>query len=113
MDAAYDVALGSRRKLSVTGSKFATRDGSAERDYIHVTDLVDAHVRLARVLRGNDLLYYNVGNGHPYTVLEIAEVVAKVSGRPVPLVLRDARPGDPPRLYTDPAKIRRVLLLLC
>ena len=80
------------------GSNFPTPDGSAQRDYIHVTDLVDAHVLLIPALRANDLLYYNVGNGKPYTVLQIVDVVRRVSGKPVPLVMSPARPGDPPIL---------------
>ena len=106
LDAVYDVALGVRKELIVTGDQFPTKDGSAQRDYIHVTDLVDAHVQLMFALRDNDLLYYNVGNGQPYTVLEIAEVAQKVTGRAIPVKMAKARPGDPGILYTDPAKIK-------
>jgi len=106
VDAAYDVALGLRPELRVMGSHFPTKDGSAARDYIHVTDLVDAHVKLMAALHGNDLLYYNVGNGAPYTVLEIVEVVKEVTGRPLPFTLTPERPGDPPALYSDPRKIK-------
>ncbi len=53
---------------------------------------------LIPALRANDLLYYNVGNGKPYTVLQIVDVVRRVSGKPVPLVMSPARPGDPPIL---------------
>ncbi len=106
VDAAIDAALGQRDKLMVTGSDFPTKDGSAVRDYIHVTDLVDAHVALMPVLGRNELLYYNVGNGKPYTVLEIVNVVKKISGRDVPYQLSAARPGDPHSLYADPKKIQ-------
>ena len=106
LDAAYDVALGLRSEMVVTGDKFPTKDGSAQRDYIHVSDLVDAHVLLMFALKENDLLYYNVGNGQPYTVLEIVEVAKKVSGRPIKVIKSPARPGDPPILYTDPKKIQ-------
>lgn len=75
VDAAYDVVLGKRKQLSVMGSSFPTKDGSAQRDYIHVSDLVDAHVKLMYALKLNELLFYNVGNGQPYTVLEIVEQV--------------------------------------
>ena len=109
LDATYDVALGLRDALSVTGDAFPTKDGSAQRDYIHVSDLVDAHVLLMFALKENDLLYYNVGNGKPYTVLEIVEVARKVSGRKIPVVMKPARPGDPPILYTDPKKIQHEL----
>jgi UDP-glucose 4-epimerase len=88
------------------GTSFPTKDGSAQRDYIHVTDLVDAHVKLASVVGGSKLLYYNVGNGAPLTVLEIVEVVKRISGRAVPVARKEARPGDPPILYADPAKIK-------
>jgi len=106
LDAAYDVALGLRPHLTVMGDDFPTKDKSATRDYIHVSDLVDAHVLLMYALHDNELLYYNVGNGQPYTVLEIVEVVKKVSGRPLPVQIKAARPGDPPALYADPAKIK-------
>jgi len=106
VDAAYDVVLGLRPELRVMGSSYPTKDGSAARDYIHVTDLVDAHVKLMAALRGNSLLYYNVGNGMPYTVLEIIKVVERVTGRPLPFTLSQERPGDPPALYSDPAKIK-------
>ena len=62
------MALGLRPYLTVMGDSFPTKDKSAARDYIHVSDLVDAHVLLLYALRDNDLLYYNVGNGQPYTV---------------------------------------------
>jgi len=88
------------------GNEFPTKDGSAQRDYIHVTDLVEAHLQLMFALKGNDLLYYNVGNGRPYTVLEIVEVVKRISGKPIPLRISKARAGDPPILYADPAKIK-------
>ena len=81
------------------------RSKSAQRDYIHVSDLVDAHVQLMLTLKDHDLLYYNVGNGKPYTVLEVVEVVKRVSGRPLPVRMAPARLGDPPVLYTDPKKI--------
>ena len=106
LDAAYDVALGLRSEMVVTGDNFPTKDGSAQRDYIHVSDLVDAHVQLMLALKSNDLLYYNVGNGQPFTVLEIVDVVKRVSGRPLPVKMAPARLGDPPILYTDPKKIK-------
>ena len=106
LDATYDVALGLRPELQVTGSDFPTKDGSAQRDYIHVTDLVDAHVQLMFALRDNELLFYNVGNGQPYTVLEIVEVAKRVSGKKIPVKMSPRRPGDPPILYTDPKKIK-------
>ena len=61
---------------------------------------------LRSALRDNELLYYNVGNGAPYTVLEIVEVVKKVTGRALPFTLTPNRPGDPPSLYSDPSKIK-------
>jgi len=108
VDAAYDVAQGGmgRESLSVMGSTYPTPDGSAQRDYIHVTDLVEAHVMLLAALKGTDLMYYNVGNGSPYTVLEIVKVVEKVTGKKVPITLKPSRPGDPPILYSDPSKIK-------
>mmetsp|Transcript_55662 Transcript_55662/g.121179 ORF Transcript_55662/g.121179 Transcript_55662/m.121179 type:complete len:1186 (+) Transcript_55662:218-3775(+) len=109
VDAAYDVAQGLRPQLTVMGNTFPTKDGSAQRDYIHVTDLVDAHVKLMMAVKDNELLYYNVGNGNPFTVKEIVDVVRKVTGKPVPITLTPQRPGDPPILYTKPTKIMHEL----
>ena len=61
---------------------------------------------LLAAVKSNDLMYYNVGNGQPYTVLEVVSVVEKVTGKKVPITLKQQRPGDPPILYSDPAKIK-------
>ena len=81
LDAIYDVASGTRAELTVTGDAFPTKDGSAQRDYIHVTDLADAHVQLMFALHNNDLLYYNVGNGAPYTCVRPSRPLAFPASR--------------------------------
>ena len=92
------------------GDDFDTPDGSAIRDYIHVTDLADAHVRAAEHLeRGGDSLALNLGTGHGTSVLELIDAVAKVTGRDVPLVRAPRRAGDPPCLYADASMARELL----
>lgn len=108
-DAAFDAALGVRPRLQLTGGSFATRDGTAVRDYIHVHDLVRAHLLVLSRLEPSEPLIYNVGLGRGYTVKEFIAAVEKVAGRAVPFEIAPARPGDPAALFTDPAKIRAEL----
>jgi len=109
VDAAMDAALGLRPKLQVMGGDFPTPDGTAVRDYIHVSDLVQAHLDALTRLDAAEPMVYNVGVGHGATVKEVVQVVEKVSGRTVPYELVAPRPGDPHTLYSDPAKIKAEL----
>ncbi|KAJ1631466.1 hypothetical protein T492DRAFT_591971 [Pavlovales sp. CCMP2436] len=109
MDAAMDAALGIRNKLTVMGDAFPTEDGTAVRDYIHVTDLVQAHMDALVRLDPASPLVYNVGAGQGYTVKKVIKVVEKVSGKTVPYEVGPPRPGDPHTLYSDPAKIKAEL----
>ena len=86
------------------GDDFATRDGTAIRDYIHVTDLADAHLGvLARLEQGS--VAYNLGTGSGHTVLEVVHAVERVSGRRVPLRRVGRRAGDPPVLVASSTRI--------
>lgn len=107
--AALQVALGRREKLLVFGTDYPTPDGSAVRDYLHVEDLVDAHVGVMQALGDGSRLVYNLGTGRGHSVREIIDAAARVTGRPIAVELGARRPGDPAELVADPSKIRREL----
>ena len=107
---AIEAALGRRAALQVMGTDYPTPDGSAVRDYIHVTDLADAHVRALRRLReGGDSGAFNLGTGHGHSVREVVAMVERVSGRRVPVVDAPRRAGDPPALVAAPGRARELL----
>lgn len=100
-----DAALGRRPALKLFGADYPTRDGSCIRDYIHVTDLADAHIRaLGRI--ENRSVAYNIGNGHGYSNLEVIQSVERVSGRKVPWEPTTRRKGDPAVLVADSTTLR-------
>jgi len=103
------VALGQRPAVSIYGSGYPTPDGTCIRDYIHVSDLIDAHLLAVRALEHQERLIYNLGNGAGYSVLEVIEAARHVTGHPIPVVEAPPRPGDAPRLVASPDKIRREL----
>src|SRR6185503_3742470 len=104
------VALGRRKSVSIFGGDWPTRDGTCVRDYIHVADLADAHVRaLARLQGGTKAIACNLGTGTGYTVKELVELARKVSAHPIPAEVVARRPGDPAQLVADGAKAREVL----
>ncbi len=101
-----DAALGRRPELVVFGDDYPTADGTCIRDYVHVTDLADAHLRaLARLNEAS--VVYNLGNGEGHSVRDVIRAVESVTGRRVPHRLGPRRPGDPARLVASSAKIRR------
>ncbi|MBN8891123.1 MAG: UDP-glucose 4-epimerase GalE [Rhodospirillales bacterium 70-18] len=103
---AIDAALGRRPPLSVFGTDYPTPDGTCIRDYVHVTDLADAHLRaLARLEQGS--VTYNLGSATGHSVLEVIGAVARVSGREVPWQAASRRPGDPAMLVAASGLIRR------
>jgi UDP-glucose 4-epimerase len=100
-----DAALGRRAEIAVFGSDYPTPDGTCVRDYIHVTDLADAHLRaLARL--DEQSVTYNLGNGAGHSVLEVIAAVERVSGRRVPVRLADRRAGDPAALVAASGRLR-------
>jgi UDP-glucose 4-epimerase len=102
-------ALGQRDSLSVFGTDYPTQDGTCVRDYIHVEDLADAHVRaLERIAPGKGLTY-NVGTGVGASVREVLEAARRVTGRTIRAVEHPRRAGDPPALVASPAAIQREL----
>jgi UDP-glucose-4-epimerase GalE len=95
-------ALGQRSQVEIYGTDYPTPDGTAVRDYIHVTDLADAHVRaLGYLAAGGESLALNLGTGHGYSVREVITAVGKVSAKPVPFREGPRRAGDPPVLVAD------------
>ena len=101
-----DAALGRRPALDIFGIDYATHDGTCVRDYIHVADLADAHLRALDQLEERSVAY-NVGTGSGHSVLEVVRSVERVSGRAVPVRLAGRRAGDPTALVADPARLRR------
>ena len=92
------------------GDDYPTPDGTCLRDYIHVSDLADAHVRaLEALVETGRSSAYNLGTGHPHSVREVIDTVAKVSGTSVPWTLGPRREGDPAVLYAAPEKARAEL----
>ena len=96
---AIEAATGGRG-LQLFGDDYPTPDGTCLRDYIHVTDLADAHVKALGSIAGTGPSgAYNLGTGHPHSVREVIDAVARVTGRQVPWTLAPRRPGDPAVLY--------------
>lgn len=107
---AIDAALGRRDGFKVFGSDYETRDGTCVRDYIHVLDLADAHVRAVDyLLSGGETVALNLGTGRGTSVRELLEAVSDASGRPMPTDYAARRPGDSPTLVADNAMAQQVL----
>ena len=105
-----DVALGRSSEISIFGDDYDTPDGTCVRDYIHVTDLADAHLRaLDHLANEGTSLRLNFGNGQGYSVKEVIEIAARVTGRPIKTRVTKRRPGDPPRLVGDASRARDIL----
>ncbi len=105
-----DAARGTRPPVGVFGTDYPTPDGTAIRDYIHVTDLATAHVGALEYLRkGGATTAINLGTGKGRSVREVIQTVEAVSGRRVPTVLSPRRAGDPPALVANPQKAKDVL----
>lgn len=101
--------LGQREKASIFGDDYETPDGTCIRDYIHVEDLVDAHIVAMGALRDSDQRFYNLGIGEGCSVKQVVEAVKKVTGVDFPIEVGPRRPGDPPQLYANAEKIEREL----
>ena len=104
-----DVALGRREKIRIFGEDYPTHDGTCIRDYIHVSDLADAHLLALAALEKSDRLIYNIGNGQGFTVREVIESARRVTGRPIAVEECPRRPGDPAVLVASSEKIKREL----
>jgi UDP-glucose 4-epimerase len=103
-------ALGKRSHISVFGTDYDTPDGTCIRDYIHVTDLAEAHVQgLDYLLKGGQTEVFNLGNGNGFSVQEVITAAEKVTGKPIPVVHTERRPGDPASLIGSAVKAREIL----
>ena len=103
------VAAGQRDHIAVFGTDYPTPDGTAVRDYIHVADLADAHVRALEALGEHGQLTCNLGNGTGFSVREVVEVARSVTGQPIPAVEALRRDGDPARLVASSDRARELL----
>lgn len=105
-----DAAIGKRRDIKVFGTDYDTPDGSAIRDYIHVTDLADAHILALEYLKkGARSDVFNLGNGDGYSVLEVIDMVKQVTRKDFKVTLVDRRVGDPAKLIGDASKAKNIL----
>jgi UDP-arabinose 4-epimerase len=106
----FRAALGQEPCIQVFGTDYPTPDGTAIRDYIHVTDLAEAHLASLHYLQeGGESRALNLGVGRGHSVRQVIDAAARISGRQVPRVDRPRREGDPPVLVADAALARRVL----
>jgi UDP-glucose 4-epimerase len=103
-------AMGERAEVPVFGTDYPTPDGTAVRDYVHVTDLADAHIAaLDHLRKGGSSDFINLGTGDGYSVLEVIEATRKVTGAPIPIRKEARRPGDPAKLVADSYKAKEIL----
>ena len=103
-------ALGKASAVKVFGTNYPTRDGTAIRDYIHVVDLADAHIRALEFMREHDRSeIFNLGTGRGSSVQEIVDTTRRISGVDIPVEYTSRRPGDPVAIYADNAKAREML----
>ncbi|KAL6347390.1 hypothetical protein AAG906_018543 [Vitis piasezkii] len=107
--ACFDAALGIIPGLKVKGTDYKTADGTCVRDYIDVTDLVDAHVKALAHAKPKKVGIYNVGTGKGRSVKEFVEACKKATGVDIKVEYLDRRPGDYAEVYSDPSKILREL----
>ena len=104
-----DVALGRRKSIRIYGDDYPTPDGTCVRDYIHVSDLADAHLLALRRLETHDRLILNLGNGQGFSVREVIESARRVTGHAIPVENHPRRPGDPAVLVASSDKAIREL----
>jgi UDP-glucose 4-epimerase len=103
------VALGQRDHIVIFGDDYPTRDGTCVRDYIHITDLAQAHILALKALDKGSRTY-NLGNGQGFTVKEVIDMAREVTGHPIPAVVGARRPGDPAVLIASSEKIKQDLV---
>jgi UDP-glucose 4-epimerase len=105
-----DVALGNKEDIKIFGNDYPTADGTCIRDYIHVLDLADAHIKALEYIQNNDLSdVFNLGNGQGFSVKEVIDTVEKITGKKIKASEVGRRPGDPPVLVGSALKARELL----
>ena len=103
-------AMGRQTSIKIFGNDYPTADGTCIRDYVHVSDLADAHVAAVEWLAaGNSSETFNLGNGQGVSVAEVVKAVERITGKEIVVDNRARRPGDPPILISDSAKAMRIL----
>jgi len=108
---ALDTAIGKREGVKIFGTDYDTKDGTCIRDYIHVTDLADAHIlALEYLMDGGESEIFNLGNGNGFSVKEVIEKVMKITGHNIKIYPEKRRVGDPPVLIGSSKKAREILL---
>lgn len=103
------VALGQRPHITIYGQDYPTPDGTCIRDYVHVDDLAQAHLQALDHLQPGQGHCLNLGTGRGFSVREVVDACRKVTGHPIPEVIGERRPGDPPELVADATAARRLL----
>lgn len=105
-----DAASGKREDIKIFGTDYDTPDGTCIRDYVHVTDLADAHIKALEYLKnGGKSDFFNLGNGNGFSVREVIETARKITGKKIKAVEDARRPGDPPVLVGSSKKAREIL----
>lgn len=105
-----EVANGKREKLKIYGNNYPTPDGTCIRDYIHVSDLIDAHIKAFEYMKNTDKSEsFNLGSGGGYSNLEILNTARSVTGHAIPAEITERRPGDPPELIASSEKAEKTL----
>jgi len=103
-------ALGINEDVKIFGTDYPTKDGTCIRDYIHITDLADAHLKACEHLMSTGRTdSFNLGNGDGYSVREVINAVKEASGREIKIIETERRPGDPPKLISDNQKAKKIL----
>lgn len=103
------VALEQRAEIKIFGTDYPTPDGTCIRDYIHILDLVSAHLLALEALQNQEKLIYNLGNGRGYSVREVIQTAREITSHPIPAVESPRRPGDSPRLVASSDLIKNEL----
>jgi UDP-glucose 4-epimerase len=103
------VAMGKKSHVDLFGTDYPTKDGTCVRDYIHVWDLVEAHLVLLENVKPGQGIFYNLGVGNGYSNREIIASVERVTGKKLVVKESPRRPGDPPELWASPTKIKNEL----
>jgi UDP-glucose 4-epimerase len=103
------VAAGARESVSLFGTDYPTRDGTAVRDYLHVVDLGRAHLAALEAVEPGQHLVCNLGTGTGYTVREVVDACRRVTGHPIPALEQPRRAGDPPELVASNERAARRL----
>lgn len=105
----FDAALGKRDSITIMGSDYDTPDGTCIRDYIHIADLVEAHILALQYLTDHESNNFNLGNGNGYSVKEVIDMVEKITGKKVPVTMGERRGGDADKLVASSQKARDML----